>query len=209
MTTINDFYDHIYCINLDRRLDRWKEVRQEFKKHGIENVERFSAVDGVKVDREGYSPYMKPGDIGSLLTHINLFKDAQKNGYKNFLMLEDDVEFVENLQEEFSAGIKDVPEHWDILYLGGNHARGWPITITNRISIAVATLSTHAVSFKDSCYEQFLQLLNKNEPNDVTYCNNQRMFNSFVFLPPLAWQRPSWSDVNNVYTDYDFLRIGR
>ena len=32
ITTLNDYFDKIYCINLDRRTDRWKETRVEFKK---------------------------------------------------------------------------------------------------------------------------------------------------------------------------------
>ena len=29
---LNDFFDEIYCINLEDREDRWLEVQEEFKK---------------------------------------------------------------------------------------------------------------------------------------------------------------------------------
>ena len=42
---LNNYFDKIICINLDRRPDRWREAQEQFKKAGI-TVERFSAVDG-------------------------------------------------------------------------------------------------------------------------------------------------------------------
>jgi len=203
---LNDFFDHIYCINLDRREDRWAESLKEFEKHGVQNVERFAAVDGLTIPRDGYSDNMKPGDIGSLLTHQSLFRDASEKGYENFLLLEDDIQFVENFQERFSVAIQDVPDNWQIFYLGGNHAWGASIRITENIAIANRTLATHAISFKKEIYESILNQLNNNEPNDVTYANNLYKYNSYICHPPLAWQRPSWSDLENSYADHWFLR---
>ena len=33
---INDYFDKIICINLDKRTDRWTESLEQFKKAGIE-----------------------------------------------------------------------------------------------------------------------------------------------------------------------------
>ncbi len=42
-----DYFDKIFCINLDSRPDRWKQVQKEFDKVGIlDRVERFSALTG-------------------------------------------------------------------------------------------------------------------------------------------------------------------
>ena len=49
MKTPFNFFDKIYCINLEERTDRWEECLSEFKKYGIENVERIKAV---KIDEE-------------------------------------------------------------------------------------------------------------------------------------------------------------
>ena len=45
MVDINKYFDHIYCLNLDRRIDRWKAMSKRFKKHGIQ-ASRFPAIDG-------------------------------------------------------------------------------------------------------------------------------------------------------------------
>ena len=45
MKTLNLYFDKIYCINLDRRDDRWEECIVEFNKHNL-IVERYKAFDG-------------------------------------------------------------------------------------------------------------------------------------------------------------------
>ena len=37
---INTFFDMIYCINLDDRVDRWDESKKEFDRLGINNFKR-------------------------------------------------------------------------------------------------------------------------------------------------------------------------
>ncbi len=32
---LNNYFDKIICINLDRRPDRWKEAQEQFKNAGI------------------------------------------------------------------------------------------------------------------------------------------------------------------------------
>ena len=37
-----DYFDEIYCINLDHRKDRWQHAQEEFKKVGIlDRVQRY------------------------------------------------------------------------------------------------------------------------------------------------------------------------
>ena len=43
---ITNFFDRTFCVNLDRRMDRWEECLFEFDKYNLTNVGRFTAVDG-------------------------------------------------------------------------------------------------------------------------------------------------------------------
>jgi GR25 family glycosyltransferase involved in LPS biosynthesis len=203
---LNNFFEKIYCINLDKRLDRWLKSQEEFKKHGIDNVERFSATDGIKIPVGSYPQRMSPGDIGSYITHLRIFSDAINKKYKNFLLLEDDVEFKNNFEQEFDIACKEIPSNWEIIHFGGNHVFGQPVKFSEHISIPTRTLATHAIAFNQTCYEKILDLLNDTQPNDVIYSYNYYKFNSYEFTPPLAWQKAGWSDVINGYTDYEFLR---
>lgn len=204
--TLNSFFDHIYCVNLDKRYDRWNDSQKEFKKYQIENVERFSATDGEKIPSESYSSRMSGGDIGAFITHTRLFNNALSNGYKNFLLLEDDVEFKENFNTLFDVAVQEVPADWEILHFGGNHVFGEPVRFTDNVSIPTRTLATHAVAFSNSVYEKILDLIDDLQPADLIYSQNFYRFKSYEFNPPLAWQRAGWSDVTKSYSDYDFLR---
>lgn len=195
---INDYYDHIYCINLDSRADRWAECEAEFSKHNIV-VERFSANTPEDII---FDVPIKKGEAALIMTHKRILDDAKEKGYNKILILEDDVEFSDDLNECLS----EIPENWDIVYFGGNHNLGQPIPLTIKISIANRTLAMHCVAFNSTIYDRMLEKINYGEPIDVTYANNLYLFNSYVFTPSKAWQRPSWSDLTQQYVDYGFLK---
>jgi hypothetical protein len=51
--SLKKYFDKIYCINLDRRTDRWDETQTELKKWGLENeVVRYSGIDGNTLKNE-------------------------------------------------------------------------------------------------------------------------------------------------------------
>jgi hypothetical protein len=189
--TINSVFDKVYCINLDKRTDRWESAQTEFEKNGI-IVERVSAIEG--------------GANGLLETNKKIFQDAIENNYESILILEDDVEFIDNLQEKFSDAYPNVPQHWNMLYFGGNHVFGQPVPINDYVSVPQKTLASHAIAYKKNAYQKMLDILITNEPVDVIFSNNLIYFNAFLFFPHLAWQKPGHSDIMNYYVNYDFLR---
>lgn len=74
-------FDQIYCINLDKRKDRWHLVENLFKELGIyELIVRYSAVE------------YNPGNMGCALSHAAVLKDAKAKGYNKIFVFEDDVE---------------------------------------------------------------------------------------------------------------------
>src|ERR1700757_3327843 len=46
---LTDLCPYRVCINLDRRPERWKRMDSRFSEFGLLPVERFSAVDGLKM----------------------------------------------------------------------------------------------------------------------------------------------------------------
>ena len=188
---LNNYFDKIYCINLDKRTDRWESCVKEFEKHDL-NVERFSAIEG--------------GANGLLETNKKILQDAIEKEYSSILILEDDVEFHEDLNNLFEIAYQNVPDHWNMLYFGGNHVFGQPVPINDYVSIPQKTLASHAIAYKKDAYQKMLDILITNEPVDVIFSNNLIYFNAFLFFPHLAWQKPGHSDIMNYYVDYDFLR---
>lgn len=216
MTTINDYFEKIYCINLDRRPDRWQECLEEFSIHNLE-VSRFSGVDAKNIpeitENVNKTPDLDIGYIGCCRSHRLIIESAKRDNFENILILEDDVKFDDSLNEVFSEFIQEVPDDWDILFLGANHALNnpWQRAPIIKISEHVYKLSfcyaTHAYAVRKKAYDKIIEcLLPENDKSDVLFSHAQTQLNTYVVRPHLAWQRESYSDIleRNVY--YEFLK---
>ena len=82
---INNFFDAVYCINLERRADRKKLAISHFKKIGIE-VEFFTAIDGSTLSNIPNG--INAGEYGCILSHRAIYKDAKNRGLEKYLILE-------------------------------------------------------------------------------------------------------------------------
>jgi glycosyl transferase family 25 len=104
-----DFIDKIIYINLDHRQDR-RDIMSKFFEEGkipLEKVVRFSAIKRVN------------GPLGCLQSHTEVLRIAKKNGWKNTLVLEDDL-----VWSDFDKGYEKLEEltklpKWDVIMLAG------------------------------------------------------------------------------------------
>lgn len=121
-----EFVDKVIYINLDHREDR-KEAMQFFLQEGCvpsDKVIRFSAIKEI------------PGSIGCTKSHINCLKLAIENNWKNVLILEDDLEWI-NFEENYKK-LKDIitSQTYDVCLLGGTYLK---TTAPYKINMAVST----------------------------------------------------------------------
>ena len=204
---ITDFFDKTYCINLDRRFDRWEECLIEFKKYDIENVVRWSAIDGNNINKLGSCE--KSSQTALILTNIDIIEDSIKNNLKNVLIMEDDIKFsdeVYNISEYF----KYLPEDWDMVYFGGNHNSHMgvnpPLIINEKVCKLHNTFTTHCVGINGKSFNTIINKLKEfNNPLDVIYTDLQRSLNVYCFYPLIATQRISYSDIESRVVNYDWL----
>lgn len=109
MTNLFDYFEEIYCINLDEEVERWNEIRHEFKKLKInDKVIRFSAVGDLVRGR------------GASLSHLQLIKVAKQKKLKNILIFEDDTRFIDWNEDYLNNAIKYLPPDWKIFNIGYN-----------------------------------------------------------------------------------------
>lgn len=129
-----DFFDAIYCINLDERTDRWEHCLIEFEKLGIsERVIRFSAIRPSHDERwKRWVPwgnkYKYPliGAVGCAESHKAIIKLAKENNLKNVLVLEDDFVVCDNWSENLKSSLNDIhTRNWHIFYLGYHLNKPW------------------------------------------------------------------------------------
>ena len=116
-----------FVINLDRRPDRWEKFREKIKKYNLLNYQRFSAIDGSKLKPnrklnkifEGNDYNMRKGIVGAALSHLQLWIKLINSDNDFFLILEDDIEFIDDFQVKLTKIINEIKNiNWDIIYLG-------------------------------------------------------------------------------------------
>ena len=205
--SLKKYFDKVYCINLDRRKDRWEETVTELKKWNLfQDVDRISAVDGNLIVNK--TNLINNGELGLVETHLNLIRNAKNKKYKNILLIEDDIEFTEEINN-LNSYFESLPDNWDMLWFGGNHNKhmGLEVNLINdKIIKCSNTYSTHCIAINNSVYDLLISLLSKRQkPVDVYYSDIQKTYECYSFNPSIAIQRPSFSDIQNKDQDNRWL----
>jgi hypothetical protein len=107
---------HAYCVNLEKRKDRRRDVRAEFDREGLA-VEFFRATDGRVGTPSGI--YVTPSEYGCSMSHTRIWKDIVEKGHALALIMEDDVRLIPNFKtklQQILEEAKSIP--WDIIHLG-------------------------------------------------------------------------------------------
>jgi GR25 family glycosyltransferase involved in LPS biosynthesis len=186
----------VVCINLDRRPDRWQRIQKELARHGIDSVERFAAIDGDTVEKPAGWIHTR-GAYGCLLSHVEVVKEARQSGASAVLIFEDDAVLDPDFQNRFTNFIKEVPDDWDMLYLGALH-KDAPVKISEHVVRITKANSTYAYALKNTVYDAFIRLNARAEHVlDMNSYELQERFNCYCFMPNLAWVEAEYSDVQN------------
>lgn len=198
------YADKIYCINLDRRPDRWQLAKEQFDKHNL-IVERFGAIDA----RDFKLSYPTDnGNNGCTLSHYFIIERAKILGFESVMIFEDDVELHEDFDFILNAAMDYLPQNWDMLYFGGSH-REKPLGLshTGRLMRVQKTLTTHGYIIRSSLYDKVIDnFKNLNNPVDCFYAAWQKEFNVYITNPPIAWQRGGYSDIENREMHYEWIK---
>lgn len=201
MSIFDKYFDKVYCINLNRRPDRWENTINELKKFDIDNVIRFPAVDGSELNGQFK---LLNGEIGILKTHINLIEKCKMDKIESVLILEDDVVFTDDLKN-FDLYMSHIPKNWDFIYFGGNHDFGPPPKkLNDHVLIAKDVVALHCVAIKNTMFDSILNLIPNMETQvDTYYKQLQKISNSYCVTPNIALQREGFSDIQNNFVNYN------
>jgi hypothetical protein len=190
-------FTNVLLINLDRRNDRLKESQTELLKHGIK-FERVSAIDG---DALGID-----SELACLMSHIKAIKLAKERKWNNVLILEDDVKLHDNFNYLFNKYITQLNPLWDGLLFGANHKEK-PRQSKRNISRLIRSYALHAYAINRPAYDTIIEYIDgKDKPVDYLMADLHDRMRFYCFNPHLAWQRPSYSDIQKTNVDYTFLK---
>lgn len=198
---IINYHDcEIYYINLDHRVDRKKEIEDEFKNIGILNAKRISAI---KNDN---------GALGCAMSHRLIFTLALSNS-KLTWVCEDDVTFL-TTKGELDKLINDFynDSRLDVLSIAYNALYKTKVTkqfyiTSNTQTMSCYILKPHVLNdFLNIAEESVVALKKGNLEED--YAIDQvwkKLQRKYIFALPTSVkviQRPSFSDIRNTNVDY-------
>ena len=183
---VNDYFDKVIVINLDRRTDRMEKLAPQLEKLDIQ-YKRFSAVDGKKLDIDPI--------VAGLRSHLQVMKQIAG---QRVLILEDDAQFVEDFNEKFEKVMQTLPEDWDIFYLGALVPKdvGLIRMVNRHWGIQVLTTGTQAYCINPSRLEYFISKLEDyNSYIDIGLRDFAKGLKAYITQPNLVVQFPSYSDL--------------
>ena len=84
-------------------------MQAQLARHGINNVERFPAVDGNSVIKPAGWTHTA-GAYGCLLSHVEVVREAQRSNAPSVLIFEDDTVLDPDFQNKFNSFSNEVPD---------------------------------------------------------------------------------------------------
>jgi GR25 family glycosyltransferase involved in LPS biosynthesis len=97
-----------FCVNLDRRSDRWQIMKKRFRDQNMV-VHRWSAVDAQQ--------YNFNNPAGAFSSHMTLLYFCKLVGIKYPLIFEDDAALCHNFKDKLELVLNTIPKDWDALSL--------------------------------------------------------------------------------------------
>lgn len=176
-----------YIINLKHRTDRRDHMINEMSKLPI----TYEFIEGIVDDTKTCFQSQK-----------KCIQLAKENNLPYVLILEDDAIFTEDvvyiLEKTFNA-IQTMK--WDMLFLGAN-LQSPAERISSSILKLTGAYAAHAYVVHEQFYDTIINLPHTCEM-DVHYHNLMSMHNIYMCDPMIAYQLPSYSDLQDGYRDYN------
>jgi GR25 family glycosyltransferase involved in LPS biosynthesis len=192
---IEEYFDRIVLINMERRRDRLGESFEQFRRLGID-------AGDLKVVL--FSGHDMPGDgnRGCTASHRGALELICHHRWQRTLILEDDFHVLhDDCQERFSAMIGEVPDDWEMLYLGGHYAEAPQARVSTHVIRMghMKTTSSYAVTYEAA--RKMAPHIYGVGPIDELYCGWHQTRPCYIFAPRLMIQRPGFSDLQGHVMD--------
>ena len=202
MYTINDVFDKVYLINLEKDTDKYQIMKNKLDNLNI-TFELFRAIDGNNLNDCKLLTFGNKGAVGCKMSHMEIIKSAKRNNYSNILILEDDIYFWNTFNERFNSlyeNLMNIDKNWKLLYFGASNRPGQKhinFTQSNQSVYKIGSkfiTGAYAVGYDSSIYDIILNSECDNRPYDDIVGNDIKE-NNYIFFPYLI--HPDVNKVSN------------
>lgn len=227
-------YDIIIAISLERRKDRRMRLESHLYERGFKDVYYLPAFDGAQITpgivkitppyRSYFSfkdeitgnttNYLNRYQIGCTLSHIAALKFAKMLNVKTALIVEDDVDFVDNISEILNDLEKETENlDWEHIYLGGaiRNFNNQPQTVSKHLIKPGFVDGLQAYLVKGDGFNKISNAMlsfkttNDDSMNDIM-AKDQNPLKAYMRIPKVAFQIKDFSELDRRIIDRQDLR---
>jgi hypothetical protein len=196
----NNYFDNYFndklprvptiCINLN--------IRKDKKKYMVSQAKRLD----FRLSFHTVKLHKNP-KRGCLESHLNIIKDAIKNGLKQILILEDDAKFIKPLKS-----LPIPPNNWDMLYLGGTVKSIYEKSNSPWVKMSCWTTHAYILNLENvSMVNDILAMESFGGEVDSYYIKFiHSKYNAYMVNPMMVIQREGYSDIEKTVVNYDFMQ---
>ncbi|RUM40675.1 MAG: hypothetical protein DSY80_09890 [Desulfocapsa sp.] len=184
-----EYFDKIFCISVDSRVDRRETAKEAFVKLGI-----MDRVEFVLVQKHPTNP-----EEGIFNSHLHCLSRGLKEGGEHILIFEDDI-----VVEHFSApriadAVKMLQQQkWEAFFLGAIRSKNRK-TESGSLEWIEYRCLTHGYALN----RHFARKIIQEKWGGVAYDGvlKKRCSKSFAPVPMIAFQNTSFSDNRTIFLD--------
>ena len=184
------FFDKIFCISVDSRIDRQETAKLVFEELGI-----LQRVEFVLVQKHPSNP-----EEGIFESHLQCLSRGVEEGGEHILIFEDDIAVAHFQEERSTEAIRQLRqlENWDAFFLGAISS-GSRKTASKYLAKIDYRCLTHGYALN----RPFAQKIIKEQWEGVAYDGflKKHCSNSFAPVPMIAFQSTSISDNKTIFLD--------
>jgi predicted adenine nucleotide alpha hydrolase (AANH) superfamily ATPase len=182
---------NVCVIGLKARKDRWARCKEVLQGR-VERVTHYTTVQNFQDSYKGYmTDWMKM---------LKMFQGGP------LMFFEDDFEFTDDFDEVFTKAIAELPQSYDMLYLGANLQA--PVT---RYSDHLVRVNGAWLMHATLLSAKFIDFIIDNYPNsniriaDEWYRRIAPQREFYMTVPMISYQRKDYSDFVGRYVYYDIF----
>ncbi len=184
------FFDKIYCISIDTRIDRRTEAKKQFSACGLEDRVEFVIVQKHPANQEQ----------GIFQSHILCLKKGLEAGARHILVFEDDILIKNFHPEPLSNALQFLGGtlRWEAFFLGAISSKSTKTTNKNVVAIHYRCLA-HAYCL----HHDFARHISNQLWSGIPFDNllQQQCKKGFALSPMIAFQSSAATDNKTILLD--------
>lgn len=200
-----DFFDKIFCINLEKDTGRRKMMEAEFKSLGILDRVDFISASPPPLDFK-MSNFHFRGEFGVNLSQMKAIVHAI--GSKNVLIFEDDITFIPNATPILEQALNCLPDDYGVFFLGGRPKA--PLTkISNTLARTSDFVQASSYCVRGDLLVDFYDFFSEQVTQPFPEGCYDKILSDFAIkhtgycvYPPLAYQVAGQSSIREAHRDY-------